>query len=106
MYIRTTQKNKHSCESKGDDVLDIHENAPIIAYLQPYEVPIGLTLKEHTRLCIRPNDSNVKAIPFYKCVHEWMNVGYILPKTTHEGLVWHAHEKLGHFGVQQSCNFL
>jgi hypothetical protein len=44
-------KNKDSCdvdsELQGDDALDIHENAPIITYLQPYEVPVGLTPKEH-----------------------------------------------------------
>jgi hypothetical protein len=44
-------KNKDSRdvdnELKGDDALDINENAPIAAYLQPYEILIRLTPKEH-----------------------------------------------------------
>jgi hypothetical protein len=33
-------------EQEGDDALHIHANAPIIAYLQVYEISVGLTLKE------------------------------------------------------------
>jgi hypothetical protein len=33
-------------ESKGNGALDIHDDAPIIAYLQVGEIPIGLIPKE------------------------------------------------------------
>jgi hypothetical protein len=37
-------------ELKGNGTLDIYDHAPIIAYLQAGEVPIGLTPKERDRV--------------------------------------------------------
>jgi hypothetical protein len=48
--------NKHSCdtniESKGDGVIDIHEDALVISYLQASEILVKLSFKIMTRLCI------------------------------------------------------
>jgi hypothetical protein len=40
-------------ESKGNGALDIYDDAPVIAYLQEGEVPIGLTPKERDRVVHR-----------------------------------------------------
>ncbi len=54
-------------EPKGNGVLDIHDDSPIIAYLQVGEIPIKLTIKDGTRLFIGPSNSNGKVIPYYEC---------------------------------------
>jgi len=40
-------------ESGGNDALNIYDDAPLIAYLQVGEVPIGLTLKERDHVVHR-----------------------------------------------------
>jgi hypothetical protein len=40
-------------ESKGNGALDIYDDAPIIAYLQTSEVPIGLAPKERDHVINR-----------------------------------------------------
>jgi len=40
-------------ELEGNGALDIYDDAPIIAYLQACEVPIGLTPKEKDRVVHR-----------------------------------------------------
>jgi hypothetical protein len=79
--------------------LHIHANAPIIAYLQVYEISVGLTLKEWNWV--------VQKAKWFKwegnsLLHVWVD-GQVwvvpCPKQC-ENLVMHVHEELGHFGVQ------
>jgi len=62
--------NKHSCDTnielKGDGVLDIHEDALVISYLQASEILVKLSFKIMTRLCIGPNGLNGKVFPSYE----------------------------------------
>jgi hypothetical protein len=37
-------------EPKGNDVLDIHDDSPIIAYLQAGEIPIKLAIKKQDQV--------------------------------------------------------
>jgi hypothetical protein len=54
-------------ELKGDGVLNIDEDALVIAYLQISKIPTRLTSKECDLSCIIPNGSINKIIPSYRC---------------------------------------
>ncbi len=54
-------------ELEGNDALDIHEDAPIIAYLQTCEIPVGFTSKEQNCVVHRSKRSDGKVIPYYEC---------------------------------------
>ncbi len=84
-------------EQEGDGAFHIHVDAPIIAYLQAYEISIGLTPKEW--------DWVVHKAKWFKWegnLHVWVDgqVWVVLRPKQCENLVKHVHEKLGHFGVQ------
>ncbi len=69
LHINVDDGDSHDVdmESKGNGALDICDDALVIAYLQAREVLIGLRPKEKIVLNIRPNGSNGKVIPSYKC---------------------------------------
>jgi len=85
--------------------LDIHLDLPIMAYLQAGKVPMGLTPKE--------SDGVVHKAKWFQwegnfLLHVWIDgqVWVVPCPKQHEGLVQHAHEKLGHFGVRRTYNLL
>jgi hypothetical protein len=92
-------------ELEGNSALDIYDNAPIIAYLQVGEVPIGLTPKERDRVVHTAKRFNWEGNFF---LWMWANgqVKVVLFLEQHKSLVRHVHEELGHFGVQQTYNLL
>jgi hypothetical protein len=51
-------------------------------------------------LCTWSSDSNGKVIPYYKCVWIDGQIQVVLHPKQHESLVQHAHEELGHLGIQ------
>jgi hypothetical protein len=54
-------------ESKGKGALDIYDDAPIIAYLQACEIPIGLTPKEKDRVAHRAKWFKWEGNSLYGC---------------------------------------
>jgi hypothetical protein len=85
-------------ESEGNGALDIYVDAPIIAYLQSIEVPIGLTPKERDHVVHKAKRFKWEGNYFLQM---WANgqVKVALCPKQCEGLVKHVHEELGHFGV-------
>ncbi len=59
----------HDVDTKleGNGALDIYDDALIIAYLQAWEILIGLTPEERDCVVRRANGSNGKVIPSYEC---------------------------------------
>jgi hypothetical protein len=92
-------------ESKGNGALDIYDDAPIITYLQVSEIPIGLTPKERDHVVHKAKQFKWEGNSFL-----WMWVDGQVKVMFHPeqlgSLVKHAHEKLGHFGVQQTYSLL
>ncbi len=62
-------------ELEGDGVLDIYENALVIAYLQASEIFIELTPKEHDQVVHWPTWFKWEKQFFLMNVVKWTNVG-------------------------------
>jgi hypothetical protein len=92
-------------ESKGNGALDIYDDAPIIAYLQATEVPIGLTPKERDCVVHKAKRFKWEGNSFLQMWVDGEMKVMFCPKQ-HESLVRHTHEKLGYFGVQQTYSLL
>ncbi len=92
-------------ESKGNGALDIYDDAPIIAYLQVGEVPIGLTPKKSDHVMHRAKRFKWEGNSLLQMsVDGQVNVMLCLEQC--ENLVRNVHEELGHFGVRQAYNLL
>ncbi len=85
-------------ESKGNGVLDIYDDALVIAYLQAGEVPIGLTPKEKDCVVHKAKRFKWEGNSFLR-MRANGQVKVVSRPTQRESLVKHAHEELGHFGV-------
>jgi hypothetical protein len=79
--------------------LDIYDDELAITYLQTCEVPIGLTPKERDHVVHRAKRFKWEINSFLQM---WVDgqVNVVLRPKQCENLVRHAHEELGHFGVQ------
>jgi hypothetical protein len=88
-------------ESEGNDALDIYDDEPAITYLQACEVPIGLTPKKRDHVVHRAKRFKWE---INSLLQMWVDgqVKVVLCPKQHESFVRHAHEELGHFGVQQT----
>jgi len=86
-------------ESKGNDALDIFDDALVIAYLQVGEVLIGLTPKEKDVLYMhRAKRFKWEGNSFLR-MRANGQVKVVSHPTQSESLVKHVHEELGHFAV-------
>jgi len=64
-------------EQKGDGALDIHANAPIIAYLQASEVSIGFTPKERDQIVHKTKRFKWEGNSLFVGVDRWTSVNGI-----------------------------
>ncbi len=83
---------------EGNGVLDIYDEAPIIAYLQVGEAPIGLTPKERDRVVHKAKRFKWEGNSLLKMWADGQVKDVPCPEQC-ESLVRHVHEELGHFGV-------
>ncbi len=92
-------------ELEGNGALDIYDDALVIAYLQVGEIPIRLTPKERDRVVHRAKRLKWEGNSLLRMWVEGQVKDVLCPKQR-ESLVKHAHEELGHFGVQwtYSCS--
>jgi hypothetical protein len=78
--------------------MEIYLDLPIMAYLQVGEVPVGLTPKEWYRVVHKMKQFRWESNFLLQAwIDGQVQVGTHLKQC--EGLVWHVHEELGHFGV-------
>jgi hypothetical protein len=87
-------------ESEGNGALNIYDDAPIVVYLQACEIPIWLSPKK--RDCVVHKAKWFKWEGNLTLLWMWANgqVKVVPCLKQCEILVRHAHEELGHFGVQ------
>ncbi len=85
-------------ELKGNDDLEIYDDAHVIAYLQVGEVPIGLTPKDMDYVVHRAKQFKWEG---NSLLLMWANgqVKVVFPPEQRESLMKHTHEELGHFGI-------
>jgi hypothetical protein len=85
--------------------MNIHDDSHVITYLQVGEILVILTPKEQDGgYSLGQVVQMEKWFPAMN-VDIWMSTSSSPPKTTW-GLIWYVHKELGHFGVQQTYNFL
>jgi len=92
-------------ESKCINAMDIHLNLLVMAYLHASDVLVGLAPKEQDRIIHRVKQFWWEGNSLlWVWINGWI---WVVPRPEqHEGFVQHAHEKLGHFGVQWTYNLL
>jgi hypothetical protein len=86
-------KNFHDVkiEPKVNVALNIHENRHVLLYLQINEILIGLALEKFDYVVHKAKQSKWERLSKHMRIVP-------CPKQ-HEDLVWHVHEKLGHFEI-------
>ncbi len=91
-------------ELEGNGALDIYDDALVIAYLQAWEILIGLTTKE--RNCVH----KAKWFKWEGNSLLWMwvdgQVEVMLYTKQHESLARHVNEELGHYGIRWTYSLL